>query len=198
MAGLKILNPLVKQWADNLLFWGYNIHMMKRIISLSFLISTLVLTAFHSFAQAPASTPASPLQETEGSMEDAQIKIVYSSPAVKGRVIWDGLVPYNKVWRTGANEATTFETDQDIYLQSGEVLPAGKYALFTIPGESEWTWIFNAEWSQWGAFKYNEEKDVIRIKATPEASPVFYERMTFLIEDNVISLNWENLRIKIE
>lgn len=171
---------------------------MKRSLYLTFLLTALVLSVSQMTAQAPAPAPASPLKDVEGNIEDAHIKIVYSSPAVKGRAIWDGLVPYDKVWRTGANEATTFETDKDLYLQSGEVLPAGKYALFTIPGESEWIWIFNSEWSQWGAFKYNEEKDVIRIKAIPQASPVFYERMTFLIEDNTISLNWENLQVKIE
>ena len=171
---------------------------MRTLIYYSCLLTALVLWVSPISAQAPAPAPASPLQEVEGIIEDAHIKIVYSSPAVKGRLIWDGLVPYDKVWRTGANEATTIETDKDIYLQSGEMLPAGKYALFTIPGETEWTWIFNSAWSQWGAFKYNEEKDLIRIKAIPQASPIFYERMTFLIEDNVISLNWENLRIEIE
>ena len=94
----------------------------------------------------------------------------------KDGLIWGDLVPYGKVWRTGANEATTFETDKDIMIKE-QKLPAGKYALFTIPGETEWTWIFNSVWDQWGAYKYDESKDVLRVKSTPESSSVFHEQL---------------------
>jgi hypothetical protein len=73
-------------------------------------------------------------------------------------------VPYGKVWRTGANEATIFETTGDLVI-NGQKLPAGKYGLFTVPGEKEWTIIFNSVWDQWGAFKYDASRDVLRIKA---------------------------------
>jgi hypothetical protein len=134
--------------------------------------------------------------QAEGIFEDAEVVIAYSSPAVKGRTVWGDLVPYGKVWRTGANEATTFTTNKDIEIQ-GHILPAGKYALFTIPEASEWTWIFNADWDQWGAFKYDESKDILRLKVEPQASSVFYERMTFHVEEESVLLNWENLQISL-
>jgi hypothetical protein len=115
---------------------------------------------------------------------------------VKGRTIWGDLVPYGKVWRTGANEATTIETNKDIMIQ-GQKLPAGKYALFTIPGETEWTWIFNSVWDQWGAYKYDGSKDVLRITTKPQKSPVFHEQLRFDITNEKISLAWENLLISL-
>lgn len=146
--------------------------------------------------QSDKSARPSPFVEVKGNFEEADLAIEYSSPAVKGRSIWGDLVPYDKVWRTGANEATTFETDKELNL-GGEQLPAGKYALFTIPGESEWTWIFNQVWDQWGAFKYDPSKDVLRVTVAPESSPVFYEHLTFVIEENAVSLNWENLKVSL-
>ena len=109
-------------------------------------------------------------------------------------MIWGGLVPYGKVWRTGANEATVFETSKDIVL-SGQTLPAGKYALFTIPGENEWTVIFNSEWNQWGAFKYNKEKDVLRLNVRPDKSTSFNERLKFEVIDDEVVMYWENLKV---
>ena len=84
----------------------------------------------------------SPAATATGEINGAAITINYSSPGVKGRVIWGGLVPFDKVWRAGANEATTFETSKDIKVE-GKNLPAGKYGFFAIPGQTEWTIIFN-------------------------------------------------------
>ncbi len=167
---------------------------MKRFFYTILLALPICLWTSPMDAQSDTPTKPSPLVEVQGQLEEATIEIQYSSPAVKGRTVWGDLVPYGKVWRTGANEATIFETDKDLVIQ-GEVLPAGKYALFTIPGETEWTWIFNEVWEQWGAFKYDQEKDVLRVTAVPQPSPVFYERMTFMIEENAVSLLWENLNI---
>jgi hypothetical protein len=83
---------------------------------------------------------------TEG---DLQIEVFYNSPAKKGREIFGNLVPFDSVWRTGANEATTFETNKDLLIQ-GKILKAGKYSLWTIPGVSEWKILFNSKWGQWG------------------------------------------------
>ena len=127
-------------------------------------------------------------------IDGSDIVVNYSSPAVKGRMIWGGLVPYGKVWRTGANEATVFETSKDIVL-SGQTLPAGKYALFTIPAENEWTVIFNSEWNQWGAFKYNKEKDVLRLNVRPDKSTSFNERLKFEVIDDEVVMYWENLKV---
>lgn len=147
-------------------------------------------------AQADKSTRPSPPMEIKGQIQDAQVSISYSSPSVKGRNIWGDLIPYGKVWRTGANEATTFETDKELLIND-QKLPAGKYALFTIPGETEWTWVFNSVWDQWGAYKYDESKDVLRIKTESQKSPVFNEQLRFDIVDGKVSLAWENLLISL-
>jgi len=148
-------------------------------------------------AQTDKAARPSPPMEAIATIHGAAIKIAYSSPSVKGRVVWGDLVPYGKVWRTGANEATTFETDKEIKI-NGEKLAAGKYALFTIPGEKEWTFIFNSDWDQWGAFKYDQTKDVLKVKATPEKSPAFTEKMKFDIKEKMVSLSWENLVVGFE
>ena len=147
-----------------------------------------------SNAQEDKTKRPSPPAEVKGIIDSADIAIYYSSPAVKGRIIWGELVPYGKVWRTGANEATIFETNRDIVIM-GQALPPGKYALFTIPGEQEWTFIFNSEWNQWGAFKYDDKKDVLRIKVPVAKSPTFNERMKFEIIDDGVVLFWENLQV---
>lgn len=150
----------------------------------------------NSNAQADKSTRPSPPMEIKGKLQDAQVSISYSSPSVKGRTIWGDLVPYGKVWRTGANEATIFETDKDIIIQD-QKLPAGKYALFTIPGETEWTWVFNSVWDQWGAYKYDESQDVLRINTISQKSSINNEQLRFEIADDKVSLYWENLLINL-
>ncbi|HSF88866.1 MAG TPA: DUF2911 domain-containing protein [Saprospiraceae bacterium] len=159
-------------------------------------IAGLSLVVSVANAQTDKSTRPSPPVEIKDKIQGASVAINYSAPSVKGRTIWGDLVPYGKVWRTGANEATTFETDKDIMIQ-GQKLPAGKYALFTIPGETEWTWIFNSVWDQWGAYKYDESKDVLRVKAVPQKSPVFNEQFRIDIADEKVTLSWENLQVSL-
>lgn len=159
------------------------------------LIGMLVLGAIDiSHAQTDNATRPSPAVQVSGQLQDASITIHYSAPSVKGRSVWGDLVPYGKVWRTGANEATTFETDKDLMIQD-QKLPAGKYALFTIPGETEWTWIFNSEWDQWGAYKYDPSKDVLRVTTKPQSSPVFNEQLRFDVSEEKVTLFWENLSV---
>jgi hypothetical protein len=141
----------------------------------------------------------SPPAEAKGSIGDLSIKINYCQPGVKGRKIWGELVPYGKVWRTGANEATTIEISRDCKVE-GKMLKAGKYALFTIPGQNEWIVIFNSVPDQWGAYKYDESKDALRVSVKPATSNQFSERLTFQVSgDNSgeggVSLMWENLQI---
>ena len=150
----------------------------------------------------PTKGKASPAVKTNIALGDIQIEIKYGSPAVKGREIWGGLVPLGKVWRTGANEATTFEINEDVLINGSEV-KAGKYALFTIPGKTEWTFILNSVAEQWGAYRYDESKDVLRFTAKPGSSPTVTERMTF--EGNTkgdlaayINLKWDKLIVGFE
>ncbi len=136
----------------------------------------------------------SPLKMTTGMIDGVKITINYGSPAVKSRQIWGALVPYNEVWRTGANEATNIEFSKDVLIE-GQELKAGKYGLFTIPGENEWTIIFNSVWDQWGAYDYDASKDVLRIKVASKTHEPLAERLDFIIEKNEIILVWEKLEI---
>ncbi|MCB9320101.1 MAG: DUF2911 domain-containing protein [Lewinellaceae bacterium] len=138
----------------------------------------------------------SPAATANGMIGDAKININYSSPGVKGRSIWGALVPYDKVWRAGANEATVFETSKDVMVE-GKTLKAGRYAFFTIPTATTWTIIFNSEPDQWGAFKYDESKDALRVVVTPKASAEMNERLKYEVTPTGISLFWENLEVPV-
>lgn len=160
-----------------------------------------LLTSFVGCAQSDKSTRPSPPATASGTTNGATIKIDYSSPGVKGRKIWGELVPYYKVWRAGANEATLFETNKDIQVE-GKTLPAGKYSLYAIPGEKEWTIIFNSATGQWGinndgTTTEDPAKDVLRVNVEPVTSPEFNERLIYMIDVNGFSLYWENLKIPV-
>lgn len=139
--------------------------------------------------------------EVTGQVGTANIRIRYSSPAVRKRIIWDKLVPYDKVWVTGAHSATTLETDQEIMIGSKKI-PAGKYAFFTIPGKDEWTVIINKNWDQHQADKYSPKEDLIRLKIKPQLVEEHRERLRYEIisqdgkKGNLI-IHWEKLRLEI-
>ena len=140
-------------------------------------------------------SPKASVSQTVGFTD---VTVSYSRPGVKGRKIWGGLVPYDKVWRAGANEATkiTFSTDVMI---NGKKLTAGSYGFFAIPGRNEWTLIFNKVADQWGAFEYNEAEDALRVTVKP-VKDNFTEWLRYEItktSDNTatISLEWENLKV---
>ena len=150
-----------------------------------------------AMAQMDKSERKSPPATATATIGEATITIKYSQPSMRGRDIFGGLVPYEKIWRTGANEATTIETDKEIGV-NGKVLPAGKYALFTIPGEKEWTIIFNSQTEQWGAYNYDETKDVLRVKAK-SSSHEETEKMTFSIDEKgMIHLDWAETRVTLQ
>lgn len=134
--------------------------------------------------------PASPAATATGKINGATININYNSPSVKGRVIWGELVPFNKVWRAGANEATTFETDKEITIE-GKKLPAGKYSFFVIPSEKESVLIFNKEAKQWGAYKYKEAEDQLRVTVKQQKTGSNTESLIYTIKKNSIVLSWE-------
>lgn len=142
-----------------------------------------------------ADRPSPPAQAT-GTIDGTSITINYSQPSVKGRTIFGGVEPYGKVWRTGANEATTIEVDGDVLIE-GELLPEGRYALFTIPEESEaWTVIFNKVADQWGAFKYDESQDALRVQVSPEEASTMNEKLTFdITESGEVSLMWSDTQV---
>jgi len=163
---------------------------MKRIL-LGLFALVAIATTTNVFAQQP---PASPASSASGKIGNATITINYGSPSVKGRAIWGELVPYGKVWRTGANKATTFETDADITVE-GQPLKKGKYGLFTIPEQNEWTIVFNKTADQWGSFNYKQEDDVLRVKVKPSAGKELVESLKFEVGRNNVTMKWEKLSV---
>jgi hypothetical protein len=133
--------------------------------------------------------------KTEGSIEGVDVTLEFGRPNVKSRAIWGGLVPYGEVWRTGANEATTISISKDVLVE-GKELAAGTYGLFTIPGESEWVVIFNKVADQWGAMKYAEAEDALRVTVKPEVAE-FVESMNFEIDGSDVVLRWEKLAVPV-
>ncbi|GMU95706.1 DUF2911 domain-containing protein [Ignavibacterium album] len=172
----------------------------------SYLITILALLSLISLSgqNKEEKVRVSPKAEVMQVVGFTEVRIIYSRPGVKGREIWGGLVPYNQVWRAGANEATKFIFSTDVLIE-GKPLKAGSYSFFAIPGKNEWTLIFNKVADQWGAFEYNETQDALRIKVKPEKSSVFQEWLTYTITrisdySAVIRLEWEKLKVpfKIE
>ena len=143
-----------------------------------------------------AKPKASPAASATGKINGANITINYSSPSVKGRTIFGGLLPFDKVWRAGANEATTIETDKDVKVE-GKLLPTGKYSFYLIPKESGvWTAIFNKEAKQWGT-KYDETKDALRVDVKVKALTETQERLVYNISGKGFSLNWDKVSVPV-
>lgn len=159
---------------------------MKKIFVLTLFVSLFTLVTASAQEKKKASPPAS-VKETISS--GTTVGIDYSQPSVKGRTIGVEIAPFGKVWRTGANEATVFEVSKAVKVQ-GKDLAAGKYGLYTIPGEKEWTIIFNKTWKQWGT-NYTEADDALRVVVKPGKAATPTEQMTFKIEKSgKVSLLW--------
>ncbi|MEM6395851.1 MAG: DUF2911 domain-containing protein [Bacteroidota bacterium] len=140
-------------------------------------------------------TIASPRKEMSGTVGNATITVNYGSPAVKGRTIYGDLVPYGKVWRTGANEATQITFNSDVVVGEARVpVPAGTYALFTIPEDkTNWTFIINTGSDLWGAYDYEQEKDVARVAGNAQMAEPGAERMDFSLGEDEVRLHWADL-----
>jgi hypothetical protein len=140
--------------------------------------------------------------EVNRTIAGADISIKYHSPAVRGRTIWGGLVAYEQVWVTGAHSATTLEISKDFSIQN-RFIPAGKYAIFTIPSKDEWTVIINQNWDQHLADEYSEADDVARIKVKPVTAAEITERLKYDIEPlgnnkAKITISWEKIKVPFE
>lgn len=164
----------------------------------------MIVAAFMLFAVATqaqtdkSKRPSPPAKVSETLKSGTTVSIDYSQPSIKGRMIGAAdFVPYGKVWRTGANEATVFEVSKAVKI-NGKTLPAGKYGLYTIPGEKEWTVIFNKTWNQWGT-KYSQADDALRIMVKPETKKESVEKMTFKTEkDGDVKLLWANTEVEFK
>ncbi|HKR62303.1 MAG TPA: DUF2911 domain-containing protein [Thermoanaerobaculia bacterium] len=160
-----------------------------------FTLILLLTTSAFAQVRTPRVSQGATLTQTIG-LTDVTIK--YSRPGVKGRTIWGDVVPYDKVWRTGANEATTINFSDDVWI-NGNKLARGMYSLHTIPGRDEWTVIFNSVADQWGSYSYDETKDALRIKVKPEPSN-FEEWLNFEVPElssdaAKIVIKWEKVAV---
>ncbi len=167
--------------------------------SLCFIASLSAQTPAAPKLEFPAPSPASTLKQRVGITD---ISVEYSRPGMKGRVIFGDLVPFDKVWRTGANSATKISFSTEVKL-NGTAVPAGEYALFSIPGKTEWTVILNKVTGQWGSYAYDEKNDVARIKTMPVALPAAVESFSIGLGDlsqhsAILYLMWEKTRVPIK
>jgi hypothetical protein len=169
--------------------------MLRQFHLLILLLFIFTLTAIGQDFRTPRPSPDATVSQYIGI---TKISIDYSSPGVKGRKIWGDVVPYGKIWRTGANEVTSI-TFSDPVKVNGNDLPTGTYGIHTIPGENEWEIIFSKDTKVDDPMTYDDKKDALRIKVKPESNP-FTDRMAFTITDMTdnsanINLIWENLKV---
>ena len=160
----------------------------------------------HESTSAPAPPPADTVKksipkEEHAQIGDAHILIKYHAPSVRGRTIWGGLVPYGEVWVTGAHSATSVEISKPFTVGSKSV-PAGKYALFTIPGNDKWTIILNKNWDQHLADEYNPGEDIVRVDVDPKTTQNVQERLRYSVikigDDNgTVDIRWEKVSVSM-
>lgn len=140
-------------------------------------------------------------KEEHAMIGSAHITILYTAPNVRGRTIWGGLVPFDEVWVTGAHKATSFEINKSFSV-GDKTIPAGKYALFTIPGKEKWTFIVNKNWQQHLADDYNQADDVVRVEVIPTVTEEIQERLKYSVvsksdTEGTIDILWEKIRISV-
>jgi hypothetical protein len=137
---------------------------------------------------------ASPHADVTATLAGKKITVSYGRPYVKGRVIFGGLVPWGEVWRTGADEATTFTTEADLVI-GGLKVPRGEYSLFTIPTDKQWTLVLNKTAKQWGAFKYDAKQDLGRTPMTVATAAKPVEQLTIELvlagKQLTLKLSWD-------
>lgn len=144
--------------------------------------------------------PLSPHTSAMAMIGDAHIHFDYSSPGVRKRIIFGGLLPYDAVWQAGAHNATWMETNKDLII-AGKELKAGKYGFFVIPNQEEWTIIFNTNWNQHGKDDYDPKDDILRFKVTPKISEDIQEHLEYKVTkitdtSGTIGLSWEKVTIE--
>ncbi|MCA1622210.1 MAG: DUF2911 domain-containing protein [Acidobacteria bacterium] len=168
---------------------------MKKTFYLVGILTLLFVSNAFGQLNLPRESQRAEVSQTVG---DTRISLVYHRPNTKARKVWGELVPFGKVWRSGANEATVFEISRDVTV-NGKPLPAGKYSLHTIPNKDEWTIIFNKTWNQWGSFNYDEKQDALRITVKPEKTD-FQETLSYNFENVTanaaqVAIVWEKVKV---
>ena len=171
---------------------------MRKITTLAM---SLCLVAAVATAEEAKKKPLSPAAKSEATISGKKIEINYSAPSRRDRVIMGELVPYGKLWRTGANAATTLTTAADLMIGSLHV-PAGTYSLFTVPGEKEWTLVLSKQSGLWGSNGYDESQDLGRVPMTVKKLSAPVETLAIDVKpgkgnDGILSLRWENVEASV-
>ena len=168
----------------------------------SFITSVLLVASTTLFAQNVKIPALSPNQSIEQEFSLSKINLNYSRPSARGRKVFGDVVPFGKIWRTGANKATTIKFGEDVTI-NGQAIKAGEYSLSTIPEENEWTIIINSNTNLWGASGYKQEEDVLRFKTKVNKLTSPIETFTIDFEDitttstNIV-LKWENVSVSFK
>lgn len=173
--------------------------MLKKILVGLVVLAVLLFVAFQVMKSRTKS--ASPEVKQTYSVGTAKVNLFYCSPSKKGREIFGSLIKYGEVWRTGANEPTTFETDKNLMID-GKKLPAGKYSLWTIPQQDSWTVILNKEIPVWGdntdgKAARNDKTDVIQIVVPIEKLTASQEKLSIDVNNNALNISWDMTKVTV-
>ncbi len=169
---------------------------MKKSLLLTTLTALLFITYTVNAQDDKSTRPSLPAKTTQTIGSGAVVSIDYSQPSLKGRIMGKDVEPMkDQVWRAGANEATVFEVSKNVSID-GKSLPSGKYGLYMISGDTDWTIIFNKTSTNWGADGYKESDDALRVKVKPGKSATSTEKLTYTIsKEGKISLLWGTLNV---
>jgi hypothetical protein len=176
--------------------------MITRLLLLATTFAFIVINHQEGYTQTAVIPRPSPVAIVSTRYKDAYLKLTYSQPHKKGREVFGNLVPFGKVWRTGANEATELTITKNIQL-NGNLLPAGSYSVFTIPEKDKWTVIINSDLGLWGSYNYNETLDIMRFDVPVQSVPgnVVYEPFTIqLVQRNEVAdllMMWDRTQVSI-
>jgi hypothetical protein len=171
--------------------------MRKATAALSVLCLTLAITVVVLRAQQDKSKRPSPAAKATLDLGGGQsVTVDYSSPRAKGRKIYGELVPYGKVWRTGANEATTLVATTDVTI-GGTAVPAGSYTIFTIPEQSKWTLVVSKKTGEWGTDYPGPSNDLARIDMKVSALPSPVENFTISFDKGALNIDWDTTRASV-
>ena len=164
-------------------------------------ISSLVFLSFAAFSQEALTPRPSPLAIVATRYKDTYLKITYSQPQKKRREIFGGLVPFEQVWRTGANEATTFVTDTNLSV-GGKDVPAGSYTIFTVPNSDAWALVISKKTGEWGTDYPGENEDLARVPMSVSKTSAPVENFTIVFDQKggscALNLDWENTRASVD
>jgi hypothetical protein len=163
---------------------------MKKI---GMIVMSLFLLASFAYGQENAKSP-------KATVDGKVVKIRYNQPSLRGRKVGKDLAPYGQVWRTGADSTTKITFTKDVQF-AGKPVKAGTYALFTIPEANEWTVILNNDWQKWGAYSYDQSKDVLRVKVPAKKTSSPTEVFTIKVDDKQkggdLVMTWENTSVAV-